>query len=286
MGRDLKMFGRQVDELFSSFLSLRKKFWNTHQGLTNLEFGCAIADFLRKLNHLKIICDRIEEGEVMRKSEREKGIKYGILPDDRNTDILILDREDFFIHGRMLLDRVAYLTHFFFSRKVLPLYSSFKKYRNFFLKPDNIPWSPDEEYARYIRERTEWFEKDLKDPRDDLIVHTKGKGEFLGLGEDTIEWHRVGILSRYRKKLRNLFKKYNIPLPDLTVQGAPIETALEILEKHKSRFQSKDKKSLKQIKQQVGGKLPDINSLFRKILAFLEFFEKHFSQTLDQSQTN
>lgn len=282
------MLQEQWNKLIKLILSLRAKFWKINSGMdafVNLQFGTATADCLTKIQHLKLIYSRISYGIAKTKSKVERWIRYGEF-DGCIFDTLSLDLEDFFIHSRMLLDKIAYVTHLLFRDEPSLPYRSFNKHRDFFFKDENNPWPPDEEYAKYIREKTDWFEKDLKDPRDDLIVHSAGKGESLQMSENIIECHRIGILGPLREKLGNLFKKYKIPMSDLTVEGSPIEQALQVLENNKSLLDPKDLETLSKIKQKVGGKLPDIELLLKNLLVFLEFFGKHFSQKLDQSEVN
>ena len=81
-----------------------------------------------------------------------------------------LDFDNFLIHGRILLDRAIRLARPLFGRSDAPSLYSFRKHRDFFLKPENIPYPVHEEYAKYVREQTGWFPR-LKLARDKYIVH-------------------------------------------------------------------------------------------------------------------
>ncbi|MBP9019438.1 MAG: hypothetical protein WBJ37_06640 [Bacteroidales bacterium] len=85
---------------------------------------------------------------------------------------LNLDFDNLLIHSRILLDRATALTRAFLkNERSLPSFASFNKHRSFFLKPENIPHGNHEEYAKYVRERTEWFPSLLGLARDKFVVH-------------------------------------------------------------------------------------------------------------------
>jgi len=184
------------------------------------------------------------------------------------------------------MDRITNLVNFFLDIKDSG-HDSFENHRKFFLKSENTPWQIDEEYAKYIREETSWF-LDLRNARDDSIVHLhkKGKGKSLALIKGKVQCCITGYSSdKDRDKLKDIFEKYNMPVPDLRAM-APVDKALKILEnnnrlKHKDK-ESKDNKRLSGIRQGIRGELPDIDSLLANILAFIEFFGAHFLQKLSQ----
>lgn len=252
----------------------------------SLQFGFAIASFCDKFDHLKLIHSRINEGINNIKIEMnncERGdMFYGY-----GFDTLSLDVEDFFIHSRILMDRITNLVNLFFGKDMKD-YDSFYEHRKYFLEPENIPWQIDEEYAKYIREETSWF-LDLRNARDDSIVHPhkKGKGKSLALIKGKVQCCITGYSSdKDQDKLKDLFEKYNMPVPDLRAM-TPVDKALKILEnnnrlKHKDN-ESKDNKRLSGIRQGIRGELPDIDSLLANILAFIAFFGEHFLQKLSQS---
>ena len=252
----------------------------------SLQFGFTIASFCDKFDHLKLIHSRINEGINNIKIEMnncERGdVFYGY-----GFVTLSLDVEDFFIHSRILMDRITNLVKFFFEKEI-PHYDSFSDHRKFFLKSENNPWQIDEEYAKYIREETSWF-LDLRNARDDSIVHfhKKGKGKSLALIKGKVQCCITGYSSdKDQDKLKDIFEKNNMPVPDLRAMG-PVDKALTILEhnnrlKHKDN-ESKENKRLSGIRQGIRGELPDIDSLLANILAFIEFFGAHFLQKLSQS---
>lgn len=138
--------------------------------------------FRAKLNHLSLIWKRLEDETITNESyinlivkRAKEGASIGVDEIHRlsiNSQFLSLDLEDFVIHARILMDRVAVLVAYLIEGPARSLqHASFHKHRRFFLDPKNIPYNPDEEYARYIWEQTGWFEIMLRDARDILIVH-------------------------------------------------------------------------------------------------------------------
>lgn len=85
---------------------------------------------------------------------------------------LLLDFVNFSLHTRILLDRTISLARYFISGRSTPSFTSFNNHRKFFLLPENTPYQSHDKYAKYIREKTEWFDN-LKLIRDKYIVHTQ-----------------------------------------------------------------------------------------------------------------
>jgi hypothetical protein len=80
---------------------------------------------------------------------------------------------DFFtciIYARMLLDRAISISRHFIKGQTLPSFTSFNDHKKFFLRL-KTQYGQFEEYAKYIREETEWFNMPLKIVRDKFIVH-------------------------------------------------------------------------------------------------------------------
>jgi hypothetical protein len=84
---------------------------------------------------------------------------------------LNLDFYNCLLWGRMLLDRMAALSRYFLSGRTLPSFHSFADHKKFFVK-QTAPFGDHEAYARYIRERTDWFDLPLKGIRDTYVVHS------------------------------------------------------------------------------------------------------------------
>ena len=68
-----------------------------------------------------------------------------------------------------MLDRVAGLSRSFLVGQELPSFTSFAQHRKFFIKLAR-PFGDQEDYAKYMRSETGWFET-LKNVRDKFLVH-------------------------------------------------------------------------------------------------------------------
>jgi hypothetical protein len=49
---------------------------------------------------------------------------------------------------------------------------SFVDYKKYFLRADNIPSTPNEDYARLVREQADWFDNFPKASRDKIMIHS------------------------------------------------------------------------------------------------------------------
>lgn len=87
---------------------------------------------------------------------------------------LELDLVNCLIHSRILLDRVAGLSQTFVTGQSLPSFTSFSDHKKFF-KNLTVRYGPHEEYANYIRTKTDWFEMPLQAVRDKFVVHAAPK---------------------------------------------------------------------------------------------------------------
>ncbi len=209
-----------------------------------------------------------EESEIQHYREKSKFIE--------------LDLEDFFIHARILMDRIAWLTRFFIKGVE---YVSFSKLRNFFLKPENIPFSKDEEYAKFIREKTAWYETMLKSYRDKLIVHDITSDMFGGIYSDseitTLVRVRMRPLSqnKWNKHWQSILKlrdKYIDRISGLADIPLNMFELIRYLDSYSDLIDSPDLKKLEEIRSVFGTKLPDINSIADHIMDILNFYANHF----------
>lgn len=97
-------------------------------------------------------------------SEKHKKVKF----------YLELDFFNCIIYARILMDRTISLARYFIDEKILPSFTSFNDHNKYFLKQKNI-YGKHEDYAKYIREKTEWFDVPLKVIRDKFLVHAGPK---------------------------------------------------------------------------------------------------------------
>lgn len=81
-----------------------------------------------------------------------------------------LDISTGLLHTRILLDRVTALSRNFLKGSKLPSFTSLSDHKKFFIKNSNLIEGHNE-YARYMREETDWFDKPIKYVRDKFFVH-------------------------------------------------------------------------------------------------------------------
>jgi hypothetical protein len=98
-------------------------------------------------------------------SQRKLAKRYNEL-----APFLAYDLVNCLIHSRILLDRVAGIAQSFLTGQRLPSFTSFRKHKQFFTHLAE-PYGIHEDYAEYVRERTDWFEMPLLELRDKFVVH-------------------------------------------------------------------------------------------------------------------
>jgi hypothetical protein len=204
------------------------------------------------------------------------------------SKFLRLDLDDFYIHGRILMDRLADLIAYLIDgparsyRKM-----SFQQHRKFFLK--NVPYEEDETYAEQVRKHTNWFDAVLRTTRDIFVVHdttTRSSGILFG-PRGAPQTFRQGIssgenLERMREKLYDLRSRYAVLVPLMSDERNFYEL-LDLFDKHTDILKKEDLILLSQIKATIGAKIPDVNILADDILAFIRFAGEHFSKKFGQT---
>ena len=83
-----------------------------------------------------------------------------------------LDFINCLIHARIVCDRAIALARHFIVGQRVPSFNSFHDHKRFFERLKQ-PYLPHEEYARYFRDETSWFDMPLKPVRD-RISFTRG----------------------------------------------------------------------------------------------------------------
>ena len=233
---------------------LGKKFDECFDNITSEKFHIARGDFLIEWRYLEILWGRLQE-DFRIFYENQSQVKEGTVKNFKDNvrigrflmcsfDCIHLDTNCFLLNTRILMDRVAHLTTFFWekisTKKMIrkddkKKFYSFEKLRNAIkkLSEDEII---DKDYVEYVRLKTDWFENDLRTPRNELVVHRN-------------ESHYV-----------EAFK------PD---SGTVL--------KGRVRFKDKDGNVVVEYDMR---QIPDFNELMDDILAFLKFFDEHFSKMM------
>jgi len=260
-------------------------------------FNTKYRSYRRTLRYIRLICRRIEDdirlwSSYNNASERLLGAPGARLP--TKSDLLIqerwkehqfclyLDLDDFFIHSNILMDKSASIAAAFL--KIDPP-RSFSKHKKSLCKRENIPFRKDEDYARHVREDTNWFESDLKGIRDDLVVH---EGAFWAIGTS---WNRKGLLSvskmspfeikrRHLSVLQGLREKYQERLNGIGGLDNNLWVLLEFFEHDIDQIDEEDKTKVKAARRELGGRLPAVSKVADEIFDFLTFFGLHFQEKL------
>lgn len=161
---------------------LDRKF-DEHYDVIAEKFHMARGDFLREWHFLEILWSRLQndykvfyESHSQRKEATKENFKHNVRIGRllmHSFDLIHLDTNCFILNTRILMDGIAYLTTFFWQKiaKEEPSWRSFRKHKEWFKKPNNKNKIIDKEYAEYIIQHTNWFDKELKFSRDKLIVH-------------------------------------------------------------------------------------------------------------------
>ena len=266
------------------------------------EFEAAYSRYLQKLSHVSFIWDRLradidaherylelafagDKSRVAGETHTPEELKsMEQLEDAYKT--LYLDYEDFFIHSKILMDRIIFLVRFLLPRvRNMPPATSFTRHRQFFQKPENTPFPVDEEYAKYIRENTQWFETMLRAYRDNFVVHD-ASFRSMGVISGPAELPR---LIRVRGKdaegreqdrtwtlLMGLREKYLKRIPGLQDLIVNVYELIDFFDAHSSVIEPADLSVLAEVRASTGGKLPDLLELANHIRDYLNFCGQHF----------
>lgn len=127
----------------------------------NIFYECIVTDdrFHKKLQILQ--SGKPDHPLLYHLTERElhEQKKY-----DTAYKTLKLDYDSFVIFARILMDKVAKLVmcllNFSSSKHKKPNpEEDFSQHKAFFLRPENCPFTPNEQYAKMIREQTTWYDR-------------------------------------------------------------------------------------------------------------------------------
>lgn len=205
-----------------------------------------------------------------------------------------LDYEDFFIHAKILLDRAIYFTRFSYPdlkdvKDIREVTTDFTGHRLFFLMTN--PYQNDEEYGKYVRENTAWYESTLRNYRNRFVIHDKdliGAGTLHNPGESPRQIRRPARSpteedsKTHWEMLLALREKYLEKVPRL--KGTPLNVweLLDVFDAHSVLLRPEDRRTLNELHLFMGGKMPDLSSLMNSMLDFLRFFGEHFSGRLER----
>jgi len=138
--------------------------------------------FHKRMEYSRGLIEATKKGKILKLTSQECK-EFNITKKD--MILCEIDYEDFFIHGRILMDFVTRLIPFFFNQDIvfsnryysgLPeIYTSFEKHRKWLTKEEISKGYPNhnhipKEYKDYIIKKTEWF-KELRYFRNKYLIH-------------------------------------------------------------------------------------------------------------------
>ena len=268
----------QADDLEGAFVRYNLKY--THLSLIWERLSASVLLFDAQS---KAMMDSAARGGNLSKEEEkvmhlavEAGIPYS------------LDYEDFFIHAKILLDRAIFFIRFFYPdlknvKEIKDVTSDFTGHRLFFLRTN--PYQNDEEYGKYVRENTAWYESTLRNYRNKFVIHDKeliGAGMLHNPGESPRQIRRPAKMpteedsKKHREMLLVMREKYLEVVPKLKGTPVNIWELLDVFDANSAQLKPEDRVILNDLHVFMGGKMPELNLLLTSIMEFMRFFAQHF----------
>lgn len=191
----------------------------------------------------------------------------------RITITLALDVSDFFIHSRILMDRIPYLMAALVPHPKNRPVRSYSDYLNFF--KDKTKVKPvDDQCIKLFLESQKWFTQ-LKDVRDDFIVHfPKVLAGGLSYKDimPTYSYFDESVLN----SLQRICEKYDVVLIQSFADGTRTVYPMEALDSLESKkLTAGELEKVKEIRQKVGGKLPDYATMLSEMSFFMKRLLAH-----------
>lgn len=208
-----------------------------------------------------------------------------IFQDKRDSNLVLhIDYESFLIFACILMDKIPRLAVSLLPKDHVPP-DSFHRHKNFFLECNNIPYPANEEYAKLIREQTEWFDISLKLARDNLITHAstydiqitrrrRKEGTILTL--DKIKSSGSEVFTEQEKRVIEIKQKYENQYQELKNVDNNLWETMHFLMNHDVSMDKTDKKDFIAVVHKAGGPLPTLTYLHQKLTSFLTKFDRAF----------
>ena len=230
------------EKLIKDFLDSCKQFHEFFRSLsmpsyndkTNLyEYSCSVNQQIEKLEFIiSKLLPILKKGKKLHdqalKDESYINKIYNYL--FKRGEELSFFHEDFFIHSRILMDRLALLSSFLFDiknkKKLVDSFSGYFKFEKNrqmipIIKEDIIKNLP----GRYkvLLSSTCWYFKYLKNPRDQLLVHAKdvkhrkigGAGFVSGGNSDILDG--LKFFQAYPSTIKDNYRFNDVPLLKLLI---------------------------------------------------------------------
>lgn len=218
----------------------------THSPMELEKLQITLGTIMREWHFLSLIWERLQNEIKERFEALEERLRLKRQTKDseltrkfmHNSSLIHLDTEDFLIHAKILLDRVAILTKEFFTDKIVRKGNEppdgFTRFRSWLVDEKHSSLILDVELAKYLRFNADWYDK-LQYARDKLIVHAKGY--YI---DSLREQDKRIIIGRARPKFdsdRNIIDWRKVEdLPDLNELMDGITEFLYFYDKHFSQM--------------------------------------------------
>ena len=175
------------------------------------------------------------------------------------------------------------MAQFMIGRDNIPSHVSFSDHKKYFLKAANIPYSPKEDYAKLVRESTDWFDNFLKASRDKIMIHSDLT--WTGIRRSStrgIQFLRNSMLSGsdHGKEIEfmiSLKRKYSEKYPQLNEVYDVLSELIEFFMSHSAKLEPKDKEFFYSVLHRLGSTLPSLHYLAVCIHNFIKEFSKVFN---------
>jgi hypothetical protein len=195
---------------------------------------------------------------------------------------LRLDYESFVIFATVLMNKLARIAQLLIGRNTIPSHNSFSDHKKYFLKAANIPYSPKEDYAKLVREGTDWFDNFLKASRDKIMIHSDLP--WTGIRRSPIrgiQFARDSTLSGVSLRdetefMISLKQKYIEKYPELRQVADVLYEIIEFFMNHNIRLEDKDMAEFYTVLHKTGSTLPSLHHLASCIHNFIKEFSEAF----------
>lgn len=202
---------------------------------------------------------------------------------------LEVDYESFIIFANILFAKIALLVAsilFEDKKRIIPA-GSFHRHKKYFLDNSeefllegNIPGDIKKEYAKLIREKTEWYDLSLGLARDKLVAH----GDKYSVAITTnkkggIRIHKENIFGQFNdeaKKIVNIKRKYEAKYSELKNVEDNLWEVMDFLMNYDIQLEKHDKESSTNIVYKTGGPLPTLCFLAKNLGNFIKEVGKLF----------
>jgi hypothetical protein len=189
----------------------------------------------------------------------------------------MLDSECFFMFARILMDKLAKLAVCLINRTDISIpTNSFTDHKKWLQKTENIPFKPNEEYARIVRDQSNWYDIAVSGIRDKTIVHGNARMRITTYPNQRItKAVRISSFNEENDQLILIKKKYETRYPELKKVNNLWEVLRYILT-HDIELSKADINAVISIIEKTGAELPDIDIVVNKIAKFLQQFAHAF----------